>query len=292
MLMAELLFIKRTPLSTFYWRRASRILPAFLVFVLVVYIAEQVEGNARPWDDFLATALFLRSYFPVHSDIWSSGIPIGHIWSLNVEEHAYLLMSLLTLPAALLSRRRAALALIAFGLLSYTLQVVYLRWWSPENWRLHTEVLVANILLSAGYRLVRRDSVPGWLPLIALVGAVACYVRGAPWWAETMLSPILLAFTVNHLGQIPQAARRVLEAPLLRWKGIWSFSIYLWQQPFFELTKTHISAVEGLTLALVTGLASYYGLERPARAWLNSLGGMRTVSVFSGDASTPSLSQR
>lgn len=269
LLMAELLFIKRTPLGTFYQRRASRILPAFLVFVCVIYSLEHFVGKKHPWGDFLATITFLRSYVPVTPGLWDSDLPIGHLWSLNVEEHAYLLMSVLTLPAVLLARRRPALVLIGLGLLSFAVHVVYLRRWAPVNWRLHTEVLAANILLAAGYRLVRLESVPAWLPLIAFGGAVSCYTPHAPWWAESVISPILLAIAVNHLAQIPPTVRGVLEWPALRWMGVWSFSIYLWQQPFFELKK-QIGVLPALALAIATGLASFYWLEKPARAWLNS----------------------
>jgi peptidoglycan/LPS O-acetylase OafA/YrhL len=269
LLMAELLFIKCTPLGKFYQRRASRILPAFLVFVCVIYSLEHVVGKNHPWGDFLATVTFLRSYVPVTPGLWDSDLPIGHLWSLNVEEHAYLLMSVLTLPAVLLARRRAALVLMGMGLLSFAVHVIYLRWWTPVNCRLHTEVLAANILLAAGYRLVRLESVPAWLPLIAFGGAVSCYTPHAPWWAESVISPILLAIAVNHLGQIPSAVRKILEWRALQYMGAWSFSLYLWQQPYFELKK-QIGVLPALALAVATGLASFYGLEQPARAWLNS----------------------
>jgi peptidoglycan/LPS O-acetylase OafA/YrhL len=270
LLMAELLFIKRTPLAIFYQRRASRILPAFFVFVCIIYSTEHLLGRVHPWSDFLATIAFLRAYVPVSPGLWDTGMPIGHLWSLNVEEHAYLLMSALTLPAVLLARRRVAIVMLLAGFLSFAVHVIYLRWWAPVNWRLHTEVLVANILIAAAYRLIRVESVPSWLPVATFVGAICCYTPPAPWWADSMLSPILLAFTVNHLASIPTIARKSLESKWLCLMGTWSYSIYLWQQPFFE-AKKQTGPLIGLVLAITAGLASYYGLEQPARRWLNSL---------------------
>jgi peptidoglycan/LPS O-acetylase OafA/YrhL len=262
MLMAEILFVRRAPLATFYQRRASRILPAFFAYVLITYGVLHLLGKHNGPLDFVATLTFLRSYIPATPDIWSTGMPIGHIWSLNVEEHSYLLLSLV----ALCVRRRAGLILIGIGLLSFAIHVVYLRWWGPMNWRLHTEVMAANIFLAAGYRLVRPERVPRALPLVAVAIAATCYAYLPWWWAQSMLAPLLLAFSVNHLEQLP--GRWILETPVLRRMGIWSFSLYLWQQPYYDM-RDRLGIAVGLSLAIATGLASYYLLERPARTWLN-----------------------
>ena len=53
--------------------------------------------------------------------------------------------------------------------------------------------------------------------------------------------------------------------------GLWSFSIYLWQQPFYE----YAWAVPGgksvaVFLAIGTGILSYHFLENPTRKWINN----------------------
>ena len=265
LLMAQLLFIKETPLAVFYQRRISRILPAFLAFVCIVYAVEHYIGREHGWEDFLASVTFLRSYVPISPGIWDTGMPIGHLWSLNVEEHAYLLMSLLTL---LVRGRRAGMALIAIGLASFAVQIVYMRWWAPVGWRLHTEVLIGHIVLAAGYRLIRLPRVPSWLPLVTFAATIICYAHTS-WMAYSIFSPILLAFTVNHLSDVAPAVRSALSWGPLRQMGIWSFSVYLWQQPFYEM-RHQMDALSGLCLAIATGLASFYFLEQPVRAWLNA----------------------
>jgi peptidoglycan/LPS O-acetylase OafA/YrhL len=284
LLMAQILFERRMPLGTFYQRRASRILPAFLVFVCLVYGVSRLRGGEHSWSQMLATLTFLRSYFPVSPGIWDSGLPIGHLWSLNVEEHAYLLMSLLTLAVA---GRRAGLALIALGFASFAVQIVYLRWWAPVGWRQHTEVMIPGIVLAAGYTLLRLHRVPRWAPLIAFVIAALCYAHILSWMAYAFLAPIALAFVVNHLQDTPALARRILEWQPLRLLGVWSFSIYLWQQPFHEL-KTVPLWLAGV-LAVATGLVSYYIIENPARAWLNSLGVHPNIQTPAAKSTAPTV---
>jgi peptidoglycan/LPS O-acetylase OafA/YrhL len=241
----------------------------------VIYGLGFILGTQRSWTDFLATVLFLRSYVPTSPGLWNSPIPIGHLWSLNVEEHVYLVMSALTLIAW----KRKAVVLLGLGLLCFAIHIAYLRLGAPRDWELHTEVVAANILLAAGYSLVRFEGVKPWMPLAACAVVPGLYTHYTPWWTQSMLAPMLLAFAVSHLAAIPASVRRVLEWPALRRMGVWSFSIYLWQQPFFEAKMVPLA---GIGLAVATGLMSYYFLERPARTWLNSRAQSRRITSETG----------
>ena len=44
-----------------------------------------------------------------------------------------------------------------------------------------------------------------------------------------------------------------------------SFSLYLWQQPFYEAHATGTSALVAVPAALLFGVASYYLVEVPSR---------------------------
>jgi peptidoglycan/LPS O-acetylase OafA/YrhL len=274
LLMSELLYVRRVPLALFYRRRVSRILPAFLVFVSVVYGWSYLAGNPHPWSDFFFTVTFLRSYLPSIPGLWQVNLPISHLWSLNVEEHCYIVMSAFTLIAAI--RGREALALIGTGLLTIVIHIAYLAIprIAPLNYGIHTEVVASNILFSAGYCLVRHRVVRWvrpWMPVASFVLAVACYCRPVPTWTLSLISPFLLAFTVNHLEEAPLPARRVLSSRAMRLFGIWSYSLYLWQQPFATYQKMIVGGpAAAFVAAALVGLLSYYALESPIRKWLNS----------------------
>ena len=274
LLMSELLYIKRTPLALFYQRRVSRIVPAFLVFVIVIYGWAYLVGNRHSWSEFFFTLTFLRSYLPPVPGLWQVNLPIAHLWSLNVEEHCYIVMSGLTLFAAL--RGHEALALTAAGLLTFVIHVVYaaIPGIAPLNYGIHTEIVASNILFSAGYCLIRHRVVPWvkpWMPVVSFLLAIACYWQRVPTWVWGLMSPILLAFTVNHLKEAPALVRRVLSIRTLRLFGIWSYSLYLWQQPFANYQHRIAGGpTVALAAAMLVGLSSYYFMENPVRIWLNS----------------------
>lgn len=272
LLMSDLLFVRRVSLATFYKRRISRILPAFVVFVALVYGSAAWFSNGRSWLEITSTLLFLRSYLPEHPDIWSTGLPIGHLWSLNVEEHCYVFLSLLTLLTWL--RGREAWVLAAVSVVCMGLYYVYET--SPAfagtSFEIRTEIAAPFLIASAGYRLVRQRFEPliqPWMPLVALAIAAFGYLPKSHWWMSAVVAPLALAFTVNHLAQTPQLVRQWLASLPLRQMGIWSYSIYLWQQPFF-MHKSAMPSGVACVGAIAAGLASFYLLENPCRNWINA----------------------
>lgn len=271
LLMSNLLFIRRMPLGTFYKRRISRIFPAFVLFVLVIYLPAIVRGTSGALREASSTLIFLRTYFPTSPSIWSSSFPISHIWSLNVEEHSYVFLSMLTLIPLL--RGREWFVLIGAGTACLLTGLVYLHFPAIRPhyalYNIGTETAAAPLLVSAGYALCSHrysTYVRGWMPLASLGLAVICYTSLAP----EFFSPFLLAFTTNHLQQAPSWFRAILESRVMRMLGIWSFSLYLWQQPFSDNANGLVGGRKtGFLLTVMVGLASYYLLEKPIRSRLN-----------------------
>ena len=269
-LMSLLLFEKRQSLGLFYRRRLSRIFPAFALFVIIMFAMGTNDGRVFSWAELISTLLFTRTYFPAPG-IWATGMPIGHLWSLNIEEHAYLLMSVLTLLGV--ARGREGVILIVAGALCILTGFLYVKLGqrAPFWGSLGTEVSASYILMAAGYRLVcsrARPHVPPWLPLFALLLAASISQASPVWWLGQALNPFLLAFAVNHLSEGFSWFRSMLSWLPLRQFGVWSFSFYLWQQPFYA-SKDVLGTPAALILALGTGLLSFYLVERPAREWLN-----------------------
>lgn len=112
LLMSRLLFVKQVPIPLFYRRRIARIFPAFFVMLTAIVLIFSALGREINWSEVAMAVLFLNNYFP--GDIGHAVMPFGHIWSLSVEEHAYILLSLL----AVVSRRMniSAVWLVGFFL--------------------------------------------------------------------------------------------------------------------------------------------------------------------------------
>jgi peptidoglycan/LPS O-acetylase OafA/YrhL len=73
-------------LKGFYIRRALRILPVAYLFVFVVFLLNLIFKMRLPVGAFLRP-LFFTENFSSHSDF----TPMGHFWSLSVEEQFYLI---------------------------------------------------------------------------------------------------------------------------------------------------------------------------------------------------------
>ena len=90
-------------LKSFYWRRAFRILPASVSYLVVignlgVFSLEQVKGR-----DVASGILFFANYLP--NKHWD----INHFWSLSMEEHFYMLWPMLLACLGNRSARRVAI---------------------------------------------------------------------------------------------------------------------------------------------------------------------------------------
>jgi peptidoglycan/LPS O-acetylase OafA/YrhL len=139
---------------------------------------------------------------------------------------------------------------------------------STREWMLRTECAATTILISAWYRRVsHRVRIKPWMPALVLGLAVASYLQLFPKELRAILAPFMLAFAVNHIGAASAWLVAIFRNVALRYIGLWSYSIYLWQQPFHEAEG--LSSVVAFSLAIVTGVASYYLYETPIRNWLN-----------------------
>jgi len=273
LLMAQLLFVAKTPIPMFYRRRLARILPAFVVMLPVVTAWWSWSGHPVAWREVAAAAFFVNNY-TAHGP---GDMPLGHIWSLSVEEHSYVLLSLVALATrATKARPHAWIGL--FSALFAACAVAY--WWrftGPAlefgRW-LHTEVSAYGIFVSAWLMLLlrnRRLPAIGWPVFAAMLAAgVALHWWSVPAPLRLVAGVGLFALAVNLLRAAPAALQRVLSVRPLRQLGIWSFSIYLWQQPFYiAMHQGQLPAWLALGIAIAAGGASFYCIEQPARAWLN-----------------------
>lgn len=270
-LMGDILFVRSVPIKLFFWRRLSRILPQFLLFIMVIFATGWSVAGGGVLNEFIPTLLFLRTYLPSDLGIWDSQLPIGHLWSLNVEEHTYIVLALI----AVFSRRSVIVvpALLAMAAIGCILPVMYARHpnWAPHSGALGSEVASAYITAAAATFLLMKQGLvklPGWLPYATFVAAILCFTPLVPWWA-TMISAPLLALSVNSLETAAVPIKQFFEMEWLRTAGLWSYALYLWQQPFYKYQHLFPPGV-ALILTVVVAYATLRLVENPVREYLNS----------------------
>lgn len=274
LLMARLLFIEQTPIALFYRRRVARIFPAVYAFMMVVLVAYASAGLPLSWPEIAAAATFMINYFP--GEPGAAVMPFGHIWSLCVEEHSYVVLSLLAIAARRWRwhpRYLVGAAALASGLsgLAYWLSYkgAHLGF---DRW-LRTEVAAFGLLASALLLLClhgRRLRLPALTVPALLAAGLMLHWWSVPAPVQTVGGVGLFALAINLLPGAPAWLQRMFSMRILRQLGLWSYSIYLWQQPFYLLHyRTGLAPGAALSLAVAAGVLSYYLLERPARAFLN-----------------------
>jgi peptidoglycan/LPS O-acetylase OafA/YrhL len=263
-LMAQILFVDAMPLRRFYVRRFSRVFPALWLFAVTCLLTSLLLGetDVKPMD-FVHAVTFTINY--AHTD--SS---LDHIWSLCVEEHAYVLLSVV----AVLHRKFSFNVAAVLGLLAAACIAngAIQTWWlgldySSVYWR--TDTRAASILLSAALFLHLRSSrFNGWA-LVATValGLVLNFSAYVPDPMKYSVGTLCLAFGVAGATRTPAIVRALLTNKAVTLLGLWSYSVYIWQQPF---ALKEPRAISWLLAAVPLGVISYYCFERPSRNFLNS----------------------
>lgn len=284
LLMSRLLFVQNTPIRIFYKRRISRIFPAHFAFLGSIVLVFLVLGTPVQWSEALNAALFINNYFP--GELGHAVMPFGHIWSLSVEEHSYIALSLI----AIVTRRRSWNPSWFIGAACVGSAISGIWYWTHYTgtdlfgaW-MHSEVAGYGIFISALCMLhFEKRGIPRlhWLAYPALVFAgMALHWWSIPGPARTFVGVACLAIGVNLLREAPVLIKNALSLMPLQKLGLWSFSIYVWQQPFYLLThRNGIPSWLACLGAVGCGVLSYYLIERPARRYLNRVWARESIEA-------------
>lgn len=266
-LMADILFFRQMPLPTFFFRRFSRIYPALLVYVVIETIVFRIFYNPSGLFAASLALTFLINYaiYFGHPVSW-----LNHIWSLCVEEHAYMALGLLRFALKQIDLILAAIVVIGIASLANKLTEPEFLGGGRQWYSFRTDASIFLIFLSAAARIVLKGrSAPSWVPVTTLL--IACICRFMPDPALSLaVSPLALMLAINTIDSAPEPVLRFLGSRPLRQIGLWSFSLYLWQQPGFTYRIEGVPLWIALPPSIALGLASYYGIEQPARRWLNA----------------------
>ncbi|MFN2581745.1 MAG: acyltransferase family protein, partial [Candidatus Dormibacteria bacterium] len=254
----------RIALAQFWVRRARRLLPALWVMLVVVIVwvavAQPSQMNAMRGDVF-ASFLYVSNWWYVvqHLSYFASfgpPSPLGHLWSLAVEEQFYLLWPLLLIVAARFVRnRRIVVLLVVLGAIgsATAMGLLFQPGGDPNRTYYGTDTRAFELLIGAAlamvwpsrrmvHRIARNRRV-----LLDITGAAGLLVIGAMVWTTNQDSAfiyrgglVLLSFAaaaaVAALAHPSTWVSRILGAQPLRWIGVRSYGIYLWHFPIIVLT--------------------------------------------------------
>ena len=279
-------------LGTYYEKRALRILPVYVVAVVIGYLV--VPGNeAAGVGDWLTSFFFLDSFV-------GKSLPYGltHMWSLAVEVCFYVVLPGLMLLVGRGQRRgrSVGIALAAMAVLSIAWLVLVPRvdevvagapgLWLPAyaTWfAAGIAVAHAHVQFQAGKpssvvaRVVALGQQPGvcWTLAVGLMLVAATPVAGpslleAPTVGEALTKNVLYALVgslliLSGVFAGPGAYRTVMAWPALRHLGLISYSVFCIHltvlSVVFDATGIDIFTGHGLRIWIFTVLGSMFAAE-------------------------------
>lgn len=248
-------------IRSFYARRALRLLPGLCLFLVVWLLVVAIFGSF-PWISSVpgssnggpvafGTALQGVSVGLAYlSNWWNSFhlfngyVPLGHLWSLAVEEQFYLLWAPL-LAVLLLFRRRVTLAVTAALALLSLVEPLLLWDGGAGTARIvfGSDTRAATLLLGCAAAMLWSRGLIDWLRsrglgILVALSVTALLVSGFgmantgsewQWYAGWVGAALGSAVLVLTLVLRPRGlASRLLGTPLLTYLGRRSYGLYLW----------------------------------------------------------------
>jgi peptidoglycan/LPS O-acetylase OafA/YrhL len=267
----------RISLKNFYLRRAFRILPAFAVFLLTIIILKRVGlVTDTSWRAIAFSALFVANFT-------GGGVAVGHLWTLSLEEQFYLAWPLLFFSVGRQRLFAPALGLIV-GIWVYRAVAISLAPWDHgigifehrSDFRMDSILVGCAMALLFDRRpgsrrtfapVARWGTHPLWVLPALFLWTVCC--EAPPFLAVHLtVQTVLVWFLVFHAVVFPASVLgAVLRNRVLRFAGLVSYSLYLWNQLFISTKLPDWGLIRQVpycvAVSVVVAVLSYYLVERP-----------------------------
>jgi peptidoglycan/LPS O-acetylase OafA/YrhL len=260
-------------LAGFWLGRARRLLPALFLMLFVVVAWVTIFGPAQPTkfrDAVIAAALYVSNWQLIFQHVsyfarFGTPEPLGHLWSLAIEEQFYIFWPFLMMLGVRFVReapgvpsgvrpRLAAVTLAMAAASAIAMAVLYHPSFDPSRVYDGTDTRAFELLGGAALammwpsRWLQPKIAPGARNVLDGMGAVGLLGIALLIWQTNQYSPfiyhgglvLLTIATVLVVAALAHPASRlgpVLGWGPLRWIGVRSYGIYLWHFPIIVLTS-------------------------------------------------------
>lgn len=300
-LMMEWQNIGKINLKDFWIRRFRRLIPAMIFMLAIVYLwlvilepsrIESLQG------DFISAVLYTNNWWKIFHNVsyfesFGPQSPIGHLWSLAIEEQFYLLWPVILIIGLRFAPKRHKLTLlITSGAVASILAMglIYEPGTDPSRVYYGTDTRAFALLIGAifaiGYPSCKLSEqlsakrrlaldIMGGLGLLGFLMMIwktneyqtSLYVGGLAIFA------IISAIVIVILAHPASRVARLIGCKPLRCIGVRSYSLYLWHYPVIILTSPTAGTGEfdgsrialQLALSLLLAELSWKLVEDPIR---------------------------
>lgn len=299
LLMSELHHRGTIALKQFWARRARRLLPALFVMLFVVMgFVTLFEHSQLPAmrSDLLPAIFYYSNWWFIFRHVsyfakFGPPSPLGHLWSLAIEEQFYLVWPFVILAGVrwIRSRRlRIALILAAAAGSATEMALLFAPYVNPTRVYDGTDTRAFALLIGAALAMTLPRSQAfapistGARRVIEAVGTASLIGIFVMYWQVGEYSPflyrggmvLLSVLTAGVIAVIVHPGARLgklLGRNPLRWIGERSYGIYLWHYPVIVLTTpTHappnlLRAFLQVGASITLAALSWRFIEQPVR---------------------------
>ena len=283
LLLQEIERTGRISFRQFYARRALRIVPAYYVFLVLVYVQEHLRGYEwDPWLTISGFGYFVNYYNGTHGH---PNTAIAHAWSLSVEQQFYVLWPILLNLLMRKGTRVVACALAGIiacvvgirSLMYFGFAVDHSYLYNAFETRFDSIAVGCLVAIVSNQRrfvmLATVLSKSALSPAITLL--LLCYSR--IWGAAdyhysvgfTIDSLLLALFMVQLLILSRQPAWHWLDHPAMVYLGKISYSLYLYHVLAMGIAsrlaphQVGAKVMVSLVLCVLMASCSYWFIELP-----------------------------
>ena len=264
----------RVSLAAFYVRRFFRIIPPLSIYVLSIVILAY-SGIVEPIAIFTTRSLVFACNFPgINCGGWLG----GHTWSLSTEEQFYLIFPLILVVSGV--RGKIVTTVLAIALPFFCLFFYATKFTHTAMFISLFVSIAVGVAWAMNEKTVRAaaNAIPRGTFFVALglLLIIAHFTgsRVATVFNVLFDAPLIVMVLMLSMKDIPLVSV-LLKSGLVRWLGVVSYSLYLWQQLATTAVPQAGIGFYALSLGgcLLWVTISFYWIEKP----LIEIG--RTVSV-------------
>lgn len=292
---------RKISLLHFWIRRIRRLLPAMISMLLVVAVGLIFIDPSRMQTlrgDFLSSVFYVNNWYLIFHQVsyfenFGPPSPIGHLWSLSIEEQFYVIWPLLLLTLIRLLRRQGKLVIYVLSgaaVSAIAMALLYLPGTDPSRVYYGTDTRAFAILIGAAlavvwpsWRLTDRISsrASSLLDLFGSAGMLILFIMmnqtneydpslyPVGFLFLSIVTAVIIAVLVHPASRLGS----ILAAKPLSWIGKRSYSLYIWHYPVIILSSPAANAEETvfadillqLTLIFMLSALSYRFVEEPIR---------------------------
>lgn len=302
MLLEERKNKQRIDLKRFWIRRIRRLLPAMVAMIVAVAVYLAITDIPRLiaiqgdiWSALTYTSNWYNIFHHIsYFESFGPPSPIGHLWSLAIEEQFYLLWPLLVIGLSRFfspTRGKFVLLTLAGAILSFVAMVLlYEPGTDPSRVYYGTDTRAFGLLIGASLAFLWPSSKLAqpnlrkhrlWIDMTGVIGlliVIYMLIRTGEYDQSLYTGGMLIlsfvsSFVIAAAASPSTLVSKILGWKALRWIGKRSYSIYLWHYPVIIITNPISSNTDTnyfllmIQLTLSIGLAawSYSFIESPFR---------------------------